>query len=414
MAWLIETRTVSARLAASLLFSIVATIGALLYFDHMGRPPSKPDAGLIQSLEMFRGSRRPAASVVIVHLGHGGNAAARSAPVRRAVLAELVRCASRKGAKAVTILGCLEGPSPYGHSDDLALVDACRTAGNVVVEARRPIPGMKPHVGQWTCEPFAPIHAVAAGVGDLAILSEGGTGWTIRVYGITGSPPWWGLCVETVRVGMRLSRGDVRASKDCLMLGARSVALADAELIVNFRGPRGAIPTLNATELLGGSPKLDLLKGAYVIVVGDREHEHSLGVPFGAKRGELDGEMGVDEILGNGIETLAGGIAIKWLKLPATLSITFGECLVFALVILFSRWIIVALPTLYGLLFLKDRIEAFFFSKCIAMDTAYAATALLPCICLSLVMRLILFLYFIDPESGEHVEDSHAKGGRGT
>ena len=312
-------------------------------------------------------------------------------PVRRAMLAELIRCASREGAKAVTILGCLEGPSPYGHQDDLALISACRIYRNVVIEARPPVPGITPQIRQWPCAPFAPIKAVVAGIGDPTIVSAGGTGWTVPAYGLWGSPVLLGICVETVLVGMHLSRDEVKVGKDRLRLGTRHVDLADGELIVNFRGPRGSIPTLDATALLSGRAERHILKEAYVIARGDRgEFDQSLKVPLGSERGNMGGMMGADEILGNAIETLAGDISIRWLKLPATLAITLGICLLLALITIYSRWVLMVFPVFYGLLILEERIDAIFFTKCIAMDTDYRAWAILSCICLSLIARLVL------------------------
>jgi hypothetical protein len=388
---LVRTGNPRVAFAASLICSIISVIGALVYFHHLNGFPGKPNAGSIQSSIHFRGPRQPAAGVVIVSLGRSGNAGERNKPVRRALLAEVIRCASREGAKAVTILGCLDGPSPYGHQDDLALISACRISGNVVIEAHPPIPGIPLNTRQWTCVPFAPIKEAVAGIGDPIIVSGGGTGWTVPAYGLWGYPELLGICVETVRVGMRLSRDDVKASKTQLRLGTRRVDLTDGELIVNFRGPRGSIQTLEATALRGGSVERHILKEAYVIVRGDRgECDKSLGVPLGSERGSMDGMMGVDEIMGNAIETLAGDISIRWLKLPAALAITFGVCLLFSLITLFSRWVLMVLPVFYGLLFLENRIDAFFFTKCIAMDTAYRAWAIFVCICLSLIARLVL------------------------
>jgi len=393
MVGFVITRNPARRWVIAVGTSVISAAGALMYLEHLGFPPGKPDAGLIQELEHFRGPRRPAASVVIVDIKRGASGAARAGSVRRAVIAQVIRCASAEGAKAIAILSCLEGPSPFGYEDDLALIGACRAAGNVVLAAHSPTRGLKPHAGQWSCVPFASARTVVAGLGEAGILTPGGTGWTVPTCGFWGSPPFPGICVETVRVGMRLSSGEVKATKDELVLGTRVVDLSDGELIVNFRGPRGAIPTLDAGALLGSGAERQMLKEAYVVIGEDScKSGGLLTVPLGRERGELGGTMGPVEILANGIETLAGGISIRWVKLPVALAITLGECLLFASVTLFTRWVVMVLPVLYGLLLLEGRVDAFFFTKSIAMDTNYRAWAVVPCVCLSLVARIVLFL----------------------
>ena len=223
---------------------------------------------------------------------------------------------------------------PTNPSDDTALADAIKRAGNAVVAAQltKTTDEQGSGVVSWL-RPLPLIENAAAGVGHVNVSTE--ADGAARELSLRKSDDQgqalWSLAVETIRVGEGIRATTVRDVHSGVVLGSRMIpVMADGpagsfasqgnsrteisrpdRMIIDYVGPPGSFShqTFSFADVLDGHVSAQSFRGKYILIgataatLGD--HVASPFVHIEGARGEQQGELmpGV-EVLANSMNTI--------------------------------------------------------------------------------------------------------------
>lgn len=351
-----------------------------------------------------RGSQPLPEEVVIVAIDEASLKRFGRFPWSRQIMAQALDRVATTQPKAITL--SILYSDPTNEADDAALAAAIQRAGNVVVAAQLV---ETPDAGAEWVRPLPVIAEAAAGLGHGNVQTDyDGVAreLVLRATDDAGQS-FWALAVETVRVGQRTPRHEVRELPEAIKLGAQMIPVtyraptlrwevadsSSAEVVraacltIDYRGPTGtfAANTYSLADLLDGKVAPEKLRDKYVLIgataaaLGDR-----IASPFtryetadGNQHGTL---MPGVEVLANAVTTIlqrrfyqpasdwlavlmAALVAMitfiglrlaqgrgEWLRQPGVV-LLLGGLILFASYFAFTHWLIVlpVVPMLFAL-----------------------------------------------------------------
>ena len=209
------------------------------------------------------GPRQPPPDVMIVAIDDRAVQTARSFPLPRAIMADLVRSIVAGGAKAVALdFLFLDPASPDA---DAALAQALRS-GPTAVSAAIAFDRMATS-DRDAGDCGLPIAAIAAattvGFANLSLDRSGVPRHVPMLLSCAGIA----LPALVLRTASLAVKADPAFERDSVSLGDRVTPLdAGGTLALRFYGPQGTIPTMSAAALMGGGPTPEQIKGKTVLI----------------------------------------------------------------------------------------------------------------------------------------------------
>src|SRR5262245_26820765 len=284
------------------------------------------------ALVRVQGTKKPPDEVVIVAIDEASIKRFGRFPWPRGLMAQALRRLSEAHPKVIALNVLYSDPT--NETDDAALAEAIKSAGNVVVAAQlveKPLDG-----AEWL-RPLPAIEQAAAATSHGNVLTDYdgvARSLTLREADDEGSA-LWAMAVEVMRVGDRLPPQDARDTPEGVKIGSRVIPIeADAEpvtfstrepqnapqtfrasrMTIDYIGPSGSFAdkTLSIADVIGGQAgpeKLSACRDRYVLIgataaaMGDRVA--SPFASFAGKRGDRNGALisGV-EVSANAITTI--------------------------------------------------------------------------------------------------------------
>lgn len=341
-----------------------------------------------------RGPMAPPSDIVIVAIDEASIARYGRFPWPRSILSRAVDAVASARPNVIAIDVLFSDPTE--RSEDAALADSVRRAGNVVSSAQLM---QDPSGGIVWLRPIPAIQGASAAVGHVNVSTElEGVARELLVRNADDEGnALWAMAIEAIRVADGASAESVRELAGAIRVGSHSLPVRTEEgsvrlgvnevakirslpaqrMTIDFVGPEGTFApyTFGISDLLDGRVKPGQLRGKYVLIgataasLGDR-----VASPFVHLGGAQDGQHGSlmpgVEVLANSMNTILRNrfyratpdwlsflfAAIVALFVVVTLSIEHASheywkqiagfaalCLSLALVsyILFTYWLIV-------------------------------------------------------------------------
>ena len=315
-------------------FAVIVAVAATTGMFAAWRAPRLNQYAQDQMMKT-RGTLAEPTDIVIVAIDEASIAKYGQFPWRRSLAAQALDKLSATQPKVIAL--DILYSEPTNETDDRALVDAIKHAGNVVICEQLVEDRTSPELSRsvWLKD-LSSIENSAAGVGHVNVETESdGTARELmmRLADDDGTPHW-ALAVETVRVADALNEDDLAETNRFVRIGTRRIPFTriDRELKlrsldpaskmtvvepmrmpIDFVGPSGsfAAQTVSFADVLDGKVSPERFRGKYVLIgataatMGDR-----IATPFvhtenaeGDQHGDLT--PGV-EILANSINTILG------------------------------------------------------------------------------------------------------------
>lgn len=283
-------------------------------------------------LVQARGPVAPPDDIVIVAVDEASMARYGRFPWPRESMARLINTIVSAQPKAIAIDVLYSEPTT--PSDDTALADAIKRAGNVVVAAQltETTTEKGPAAVNWL-RPLPAIETASAGVGHVNISTE--ADGAARELSLRKSDDQgqalWSIAVETIRVGEGIRATSLRDVHGGVVLGSRTIpVMADGatgsfvsqgnsrteisrpdRMMIDYVGPPGSFShqTFSFADVLDGHVPAQSFRGKYILIgataatLGD--HVASPFVHMEGALGEQHGELmpGV-EVLANSMNTI--------------------------------------------------------------------------------------------------------------
>src|SRR5215510_836713 len=283
------------------------------------------------ALVRAQGTMRPPDEVVIVAIDEPSIKRFGRFPWPRGLMAQALRRLSDAHPKVIALNVLYSEPT--NETDDAALTEAIKSAGNVVVAAQL----VETPLGAEWLRPLPAIERAAAATshGNVLMDFDGvARALTLREADDEGNA-LWAMAVEVMRVGDGLRPDDARDTPEGVKIGSRVIPIeADAEPItflarepqyspqtfrasrmtIDYIGPAGSFAdkTLSIADLIDGqaSPeKLNACRGRYVLIgataAAMSDRVASPFASFASARGARNGALisGV-EVSANAITTI--------------------------------------------------------------------------------------------------------------
>src|SRR5215813_12540252 len=283
------------------------------------------------ALVRAQGTMRPPDEVVIVAIDEPSIKRFGRFPWPRGLMAQALRRLSDAHPKVIALNVLYSEPT--NETDDAALTEAIKSAGNVVVAAQL----VETPLGAEWLRPLPAIERAAAATSHGNVLTDFdgvARALTLREADDEGNA-LWAMAVEVMRVGDGLRSDDARDTPEGVKIGSRVIPIeADAEPItflarepqyspqtfrasrmtIDYIGPAGSFAdkTLSIADLIDGqaSPeKLNACRGRYVLIgataAAMSDRVASPFASFASDRGARNGALisGV-EVSANAITTI--------------------------------------------------------------------------------------------------------------
>ncbi|HKC86842.1 MAG TPA: CHASE2 domain-containing protein [Blastocatellia bacterium] len=283
------------------------------------------------ALVRAQGTMRPPDEVVIVAIDEPSIKRFGRFPWPRGLMAQALRRLSDAHPKVIALNVLYSEPT--NETDDAALTEAIKSAGNVVVAAQL----VETPLGAEWLRPLPAIERAAAATSHGNVLTDFdgvARALTLREADDEGNA-LWAMAVEVMRVGDGLRPDDARDTPEGVKIGSRVIPIeADAEPItflarepqyspqtfrasrmtIDYIGPAGSFAdkTLSIADLIDGqaSPeKLNACRGRYVLIgataAAMSDRVASPFASFASDRGARNGALisGV-EVSANAITTI--------------------------------------------------------------------------------------------------------------
>src|SRR5689334_22953323 len=284
-------------------------------------------------LMQARGRISPPDDIVIVAIDEASIARYGRFPWPRTLTSRLIDtiAATRPKAIAIDVLYT----EPTTPTDDSAITDAIKRAGNAIVAAQlTETTDEKGAAAVSWLRPLPAIETAAAGVGHANVSTEADGAareLSLRKSDDEGQS-LWSIAVETIRVGEGIRAASVRDVHGGVVLGSRTIpVMADGPessfashqgnsrteisrpdpMTIDYVGPPGSFShqTFSFADVLDGHVTPQSFSGKYILIGGTAatlgDHVASPFVHLEGPRGEQHGELmpGV-EVLANSINTI--------------------------------------------------------------------------------------------------------------
>lgn len=279
-----------------------ALSGLLIFFAvHLGWTTGV-ERGAMDAMFRARGKLYPSPNIVIVHADEGTVARFGRWPLPRKVYADIVNRVSNAGAKAIAI--DVQFPALSDRpKDDLALINACKKAGNVVQAAVFYVPAASTTSTFDTAsrslavrgtrfqltdkvsdhESFGldavsstvaigPLLDSAAGLGHVTVYPEwDGALRRIPHYIRYKEVAYPSLALAAAALYLGIKPGAIQVTDNAIEVGDRSIPINQkGEALINWRGPTGVFPMYTFQQVLATSSaeKLpdDIFKDSIVLI----------------------------------------------------------------------------------------------------------------------------------------------------
>jgi CHASE2 domain-containing sensor protein len=201
------------------------------------------------ALVRARGTASPPDEIVIVAIDEASVKRFGRFPWPRRLMAQALDRISGARPKVIAIHALYSEPS--SEADDVALAEAVKRAGNVVVAAQL----IETQLGgaEWL-RPLPAIEKAAAAVGHGNVLTDVdgvARSLTLRQTDDEGNA-LWAMAVEVIRVGDSLRPDEARDVPDAVMIGPRVIPVeADAEVdAYATRGAESSPQTFRASRMV--------------------------------------------------------------------------------------------------------------------------------------------------------------------
>ena len=307
---------------------VVSTVVAMAV---MWRAPALNMAAR-DALVRAQGPMKPPDDVVIVAIDEASIKRFGRFPWPRSLMAQALRRLSDARPKVIALNVLYSDPT--NATDDAALAEAIKSAGNVVVAAQ--LVGTPLNGAEWL-RPLPAIEKAAAATGHGNVLTDYdgvARSLTLREADDEGNT-LWAMPVEVMRVGEGLPPDEARDLPEGVKIGSRVIPIeADSEpvtfstrdpqtspqtfrasrMTIGYIGPAGSFAdkTISIADVIDGQAapgKLEACRGRYVLIgataaaMGDRVA--SPFASFAGKRGDRNGALisGV-EVSANAITTI--------------------------------------------------------------------------------------------------------------
>lgn len=278
------------------------------------------------ALMRVRGPLTPSDEIMIVAIDEASIRRFGRFPWPRSVMAEALGKISAAHPKAIALSVLFSDPT--SETEDAALTQAIKQAGNVVVAAQLIETPLRR--AEWL-RPLPALEQASASVGHGNVLTDFdgvARALTLREADDEGNA-LWSLAAQTVRVGDGISGDEVHEVPNAVKLGARVIPVESAaatlllsprepgaeiqtlhasRMTIDFLGPAGSFAgrTVSIADLMEGNVELEKLRGKFVLIgataaaMGDR-----LASPFARFAGQDGNQHGS---LMPGVEVLANAV----------------------------------------------------------------------------------------------------------
>lgn len=323
------------KLRTALWIIVIAAISTAMAMTIHLRAPALGLAAR-DALVRARGPVAPPEEVVLIAIDEASIQRYGRFPWPRSLMAKALDqvAAARPRAIALNVLYT----DPTTETEDVALAEAIKRAGNVVVAAQLV---ETPSQGAQWLRPLTAIESAAAGIGHGNVLTDFdgvARSLTLREADDEGTA-YWAMTLEIVRVGEQLRREEVRDVPEAIRIGSRTIPIESdsptmtfaprqqqgevqtfrsSQMTIDYVGPAGSFgnQTVSIADLLDGKVPADRFNGKYVLIgVTAAAMSDRVASPFarqvsqnGSQEGSTSGPMmtGI-EVSANALTTILRG-----------------------------------------------------------------------------------------------------------